>query len=228
MVVDGIESGTLIRATIIGCILVNGVIAANRAIVAIMIGQDDHRVAHNGNRVDITRAAHHLVVAGNRLGSLVDGNIAVIDCHIGDTVSKRDVIDGLTGITGEHVIFECVIADIHHNVFQLADIINGTRVVDDINVAVEISDKQQLILPIVENLRNLIIRQQVLPVQGNGRRRGLVKLEKATTVQVIDFVTCVINILNLGGQIVVMNFPGTGTGCNSGHHQQQNKKKMFF
>ena len=77
----------------------NRIFCAYGAIIAFGISHDDHCIADHGNRMHIACLPHDLVVMDDCLGGLVNRHVTVINSHIGDTISKRDVVDGLAGIS---------------------------------------------------------------------------------------------------------------------------------
>ena len=110
-------------------------------------------------------------VVGQPLGRLIDRDITIVNRHIGDTVGKCDVVDRLTGIAGQSINGRYrVIADTDNGLFQIVDVIHLAIGINDIDVGVQISNKQQLVLPVIINLGNLTARQLIMLIQHRGLR----------------------------------------------------------
>ena len=163
---------------------------------------------------------HDLIVTDNCLGGLVNRHITVINSHIGDTISKRDIIDGLAGISYQAIITKWEIADVNHNVLEFAHIIHVAHVVDDVDITIEISDKKQLILPVKIDLGDLVVGQEVLTIQTHSLQCSLIKLEETAAIQIVNLVSGIIGVLNLRRHIIAMNLPSSCVANEGRHHSQ--------
>ena len=100
--------------------------------------------------------------------------------------------------------------------------------VKDIDVAVVISDKEQLAVRIIKYLPDIIIRKQILLTQCCCYLCGLFILVKTAGVQIINPVASINDILDAGCQIVVMDSPCACNHTRECHNHEHHDEQIFF
>ena len=67
-----------------------------------------------------------------------------------------------------------------------------------------------------------------MDTQCGGGLCSFVELIKRVTIQIVNFVTDIKDILDFSGYIVIMEFPCTSIGTGDSHYHQKHKNKVFF
>ena len=115
-----------------------------------------------------------------------------------------------------------------HHVLDAVDVGHLAGLVYHINIRISVSHKKQLVLPVVKNLRNLVIGQLILAAQRYRLQSSLIKLEQPATIQVVNFVARVIDILDFRCYIIVVYLPSARTGSGHSHHHEHQENYIFF
>ena len=189
------------------------VIVVGITIETVTVRQHHHLVTYDGHRVDRDAVAS-IITARHRQGRLVDGHKAETHGHIGYATREGDIADHLIGIGRRYAITVSVVTEMYFHILDAAHVGHLAVGIDDVDVGCRIGHKEQPVLPIIIDLGDQTIRKLILLGQSDRLQRGLVELEQMSTVQIIDLITRVVDILNLGIHIVVMQLPSARIGCS--------------
>ena len=115
-----------------------------------------------------------------------------------------------------------------NGILDSADVCYLSSAVNHVQVTAVVGHKEQTVSRVKINLLDIVVREIILTAHRDSLMRGFVKLIKRITVQVINFITHVIDILDFSRHIVVMQLPCACTGTGNRHHHKQHKNKVFF
>ena len=115
-----------------------------------------------------------------------------------------------------------------NGILDTADVGYLSSAVNHVQVTAVVGNKEQTVSRVKINLLDIIVREIILTAHRDSLMRGFVKLIERITVQVIHFVTHVIDILDFSRHIIVMQFPCACTGTGNRHHHKEHKNKVFF
>ena len=219
MVINRKQLGISKRAATLG-IGVDGIIGIGVTVIKVFVRRDNQVLTDPGDRVHAD-CIQHFHIPDNRERSLINNGITITHRYIGLSITKGYVTDGLIHIIRQFPLGKCVVMHSGDHVLDAGNVPHVASCIDNVNVGVSVGHKQEPVLPVIVNLGNLVVGQHVLAVQWHGGQCGLVKLEQAVAVQVVDFVACIKHILNVSRNIIVVNLPCAGGACGNCQNKEQ-------